>query len=201
VRLSVAEIAEVMPHQPPFLFLQNAELRSSESSGTYRISGEEAFLEGHFKGHPVFPASLQLEALGQLAVLFLIKGKHPAIVSEVDPAKIYFTAANGIRCSRICEPGDVLSLVVRPKRIKHPLAIFEGSITVNNEKASFVEEIALTFDYQAAATESGAAVDAAATVPVPAVSVISAVSVKVAEGQLKASAGTSVSVSDITPGV
>ena len=147
IRLTIAEIAEIMPHQPPFLFLQDAELRTNESSGTYKISGQEPFLEGHFKDRPVFPASLQLEALGQLAVLFLLKGKHPEIAANADPAKIYFTAANGIRCSRICKPGDILTLIVRPKRVKHPLAIFEGGITVGGEKASFVEEIALTFDY------------------------------------------------------
>jgi 3-hydroxyacyl-[acyl-carrier-protein] dehydratase len=147
IRLSIAEIAEIMPHQPPFLFLQDAELRSNESSGTYRISGQEPFLQGHFKDRPVFPASLQLEALGQLAVLFLLKGKHPEIAAGVDPTKIYFTAANGVRCSRICKPNDILSLIVRPKRVKHPLAIFEGCITVSGEKASFVEEVSLTFDY------------------------------------------------------
>jgi 3-hydroxyacyl-[acyl-carrier-protein] dehydratase len=95
----------------------------------------------------VFPASLQLEALGQLAVLFLLKGKHPEIAAGVDPEKIYFTAANGVRCSRICKPNDILSLIVRPKRVKHPLAIFEGCITVGGEKASFFEEVSLTFDY------------------------------------------------------
>jgi 3-hydroxyacyl-[acyl-carrier-protein] dehydratase len=163
IRLSIAEIAEVMPHQPPFLFLREAELRSNESSGSYRISGQEPFLEGHFKDRPVFPASLQLEALGQLAVLFLLKGKHPEIAGSVDATKIYFTAASGIRCSRICKPEDILSLIVRPKRVKHPLAIFEGSITVNGEKAAFVEEISLTFDFLPPAAVAVATGDAAGT--------------------------------------
>jgi 3-hydroxyacyl-[acyl-carrier-protein] dehydratase len=151
IRLSVAEIAEIMPHQPPFLFVQDAELRPAEARGSYKITGEEYFLEGHFKDRPVFPASLQLEALGQLGVLFLLRGSHPDIASgtagKVDPTKIFFTATNGVRCTRVCKPGDTLTLSIRPKRIKHPLAIFEGSITVNSDKASFAEEISLTFDY------------------------------------------------------
>lgn len=147
VRVSIAEIAEVMPHQPPFLFLQDAELRLGETRGTYAISGQEFFLEGHFKDRPVFPASLQLEALGQLGVLFLLKAKHPGITGAVDATKIFFTSSNGVRCTRICRPGDVLTLIVRPKRIKHPVALFEGTITVNGEKAAFAEEITLTFDY------------------------------------------------------
>ncbi|MDR2862394.1 MAG: phosphopantetheine-binding protein [Puniceicoccales bacterium] len=151
VRLGIAEIAEIMPHQPPFLFLQDAEIRPAEARGTYKISGQEFFLSGHFKDRPVFPASLQIEALGQLGVLFLLKGKHPDIAvgvpGVVDATKIFLTSCDGVRCTRICRPDDILSLTIHPKRIKHPLAIFEGAITVHGEKASFVEEIALTFDY------------------------------------------------------
>ncbi|MDR2981627.1 MAG: phosphopantetheine-binding protein [Puniceicoccales bacterium] len=149
VRVDVAEIVSVMPHQHPFLFLQEAELHRNEARGVYKISGQEYFLEGHFKDRPIFPASIQLEALGQLGVLFLLKGKHPEISGEVDATKIYFTSSDGVRCSRVCKPGDILTFTIKPKRIKHPVAVFEGAITVNGEKASFAEEIALTFDYLA----------------------------------------------------
>jgi acyl carrier protein len=149
MRVDIADIASVMPQQPPFLFVQEAELRAGEAKGVYKIAGQEFFLEGHFKGRPVFPASIQLEALGQLGVLFLLKGKHAGIEKPVNPETIFFMSADGVRCSRICLPGDVLSLSVKVKRIKHPIAVFEGQITVNGEKASFAEEIALTFDYAA----------------------------------------------------
>lgn len=146
-RVDITDLLAVMPQQPPFLFLQEAELRRGEAKGVYRIAGSESFLEGHFKGRPVFPASIQLEALGQLGVLFLLKGKHPGIENPVNPESVFFTSADGVRCSRVCSPGDVLALTVKVKRLKHPLAVFEGAITVNGEKASFAEEITLTFDY------------------------------------------------------
>ncbi len=147
VRVDIADIVAVMPQQPPFLFVQEAELRRGEAKGVYKIAGQEFFLEGHFKGRPVFPASIQLEALGQLGVLFLLKGKHPGIAGAVNPESIYFRSADGVRCSRVCKPGDVLTLAVKVKRIQHPVAVFEGAITVNGEKATFAEELALTFDY------------------------------------------------------
>ena len=158
VRVDIADIVAVMPQQPPFLFVQEAELRRGEAKGVYKINGQESFLEGHFKGNPVFPASIQLEALGQLGVLFLLKGKHAGIEKPVNPETVFFTSADGVRCSRVCKPGDLLSLAVRVKRIKHPVAIFEGQITVNGEKASFAEEIALTFDYVAEAAPAAAEV-------------------------------------------
>jgi 3-hydroxyacyl-[acyl-carrier-protein] dehydratase len=45
----------------------------------------------------------------------------------------------------VCKPGDILSLSVKPKRTKMPLATFEGAIRVGQEKAVIAEEITLTF--------------------------------------------------------
>ena len=47
----------------------------------------------------------------------------------------------------MCKPGDVLSLSIKPKRLKVPLATFEGAIRVGQEKAAIAEEITLTFAY------------------------------------------------------
>ena len=93
------------------------------------------------------PASLMLEALGQLAVLYLLEGSSPDDGKTVDASKIFFTSCEGVRCHRICRPGDLLSMTVKPKRTKMPLATFEGSIRVGQEKAAMAEEITLTFAY------------------------------------------------------
>ena len=53
----------------------------------------------------------------------------------------------GVRCHRVCKPGDVLSLSIKPKRLKSPLATFEGQIRVGQEKAAIAEEITLTFAF------------------------------------------------------
>jgi len=138
-------------------------LRSDEARGVYKIVGDEFFLEGHFKNNPVLPASIMLEALGQLAVLYLLKTKRAELSAPVDSAKIFFTACDGVRCQRICRPGDILTLFVKPKRIKHPLARFEGHITCGNERVAFAEEITLTFDF--AAVEQTTAVEGHSEVP------------------------------------
>lgn len=149
LHVPIVELHNIMPQQAPFLFLQEADITPDEAKGIYQISGDEYFLEGHFKGNPVFPASIMIEALGQLGVLYLLKGTHEQLTSKVDASKIYFTSCDGIRVQRICKPGDQLRLSVRPKRIRHPLATFEGTITCNSEKVSHAEEITLTFDYLA----------------------------------------------------
>lgn len=143
--LPIESIGAIMPIQPPFLFLNEASVSSTGANGKYRISGQEFFLQGHFKNNPVMPASIMLEALGQLAVLYLLEGLPTEAGRVVNPNTIFFTACEGVRAHRMCKPGDLLALSIKPKRTKMPLATFEGSIRVGQEKAVIAEEITLTF--------------------------------------------------------
>jgi 3-hydroxymyristoyl/3-hydroxydecanoyl-(acyl carrier protein) dehydratase/acyl carrier protein len=145
--LPLEAVAAAMPHQPPFLFVREATLSASWATGSYTVGGDEAFLAGHFKDNPIFPASIMLEALGQLAVLHLLQAPNSPFEQSVDPRSILFTGVDGVRCHRVCRPGDVLKLSVKPKRLRAPLAAFEGSIRVGQEKAVSVEEITLAFGF------------------------------------------------------
>jgi len=144
---SVEEVASVMPHREPFLFLQEITVDGVEARGQYKITGNEYFLEGHFKENPVFPASIMIEALGQLCVFFLIRGSHSGLTTNVNPASIFFAACDGIKCRRICKPGDVLSMAIRVEHIRHPLACFSGEIFVDGQKSASAQEIKLAFDF------------------------------------------------------
>ncbi|MFP6887525.1 MAG: phosphopantetheine-binding protein [Opitutales bacterium] len=143
----IEEIASIMPQRDPFLFLESVTLDGESISATYHISGNEYFLEGHFKDNPIFPASIMIEALGQLGVFYLLKGKHASLESAVRPDSIFFASCDEVKCRRICKPGEVLEMRANIKRIRHPLAVFEGEITVGGEKTATAEEIKLTFDY------------------------------------------------------
>ena len=143
----VEEIASLMPHKEPFMFLESASIAGDTATARYKISGNEYFLEGHFKENPVFPASIMIEALGQLCVFFLLKGENEAIEQKVNPNTIYFTSCDGVKCRRICKPGDTLEMQVKVNRIRHPLASFQGEITVEGQKTSTAEEVKLAFDY------------------------------------------------------
>jgi acyl carrier protein len=143
----IEEVASLMPHKEPFLFLESVTLENNEVHGSYRISGNEYFLEGHFKNQPVFPASIMIEALGQLCVFFLLEGKHEAITEKVNPESIFFTSCDGIKCRRVCKPGDILQMKVKVTRVRHPLAAFTGEIFVGDEKTATAEQIKLAFDF------------------------------------------------------
>jgi acyl carrier protein len=161
--IPIEHIGAVMPIQPPFLFLNEASVSSIAANGKYKITGQEFFLQGHFKDNPVMPASIMLEALGQLAVLYLLEGHIPEPGKAVNPTQIFFTGCEGVRAHRQCKPGEILTLSIKPKRNKMPLATFEGSIRVGTEKAVIAEEISLIFAYTDAVNQpvpiNGAATD------------------------------------------
>ena len=146
--LKFEEVAAVMPHQPPFLFLQEARINGTTAEGSYHISGNEPFLEGHFKDNPVFPASLMLEALGQLAVLLMLKTEGESFGGSIKPESIYFVSCDGVRCHKMCKPQDVLQLKVSLKKVHAPIAQFEGSILCHGTRVAKAEEISLTFEVE-----------------------------------------------------
>jgi 3-hydroxyacyl-[acyl-carrier-protein] dehydratase len=155
LNLSVGDIVETLPHGHPFLFLQDASLRREQAKGTYKIAGDEFFLEGHFKARPVFPASIMMEAVGQLAVLHLLKDPGKTLEQSVDSGKVFFKSAEGVRCNRICSPGEVLTLNVTQKLVRHPAAVYQGNIVCGTEKVASFEEMVLTFDYAGGTNGTG----------------------------------------------
>jgi len=141
-----------MPVQPPFLFLNEASVSSNGANGKYKITGQEFFLQGHFKDNPIMPASIMLGgASASWAVLYLLEGEPVEPGKVISPSTIFFTGCEGVRAHRVCRPGDTLTLSVKQKRMKMPLATFEGAIRVGQEKAVIAEEITLTFGYADAA--------------------------------------------------
>jgi len=143
----IEEVASLMPHQVPFLFLEDVAIDGNHARGNYKITGSEYFLEGHFKDQHVFPASIMIEALGQMCVFLLLQGSNPDLTNKVNPSSIFFTGCDGIKCRRVCRPGDTLAMSVKLERIRHPLASFSGEITVEGEKTAHAGEIKLAFDY------------------------------------------------------
>jgi 3-hydroxymyristoyl/3-hydroxydecanoyl-(acyl carrier protein) dehydratase len=138
------ELIRLLPQQPPFLFLDTVELDGEEARAEYRVTGLEAV--GHFAGNPVFPASLMMEALGQLACAWLLTRIG---VERGDEARIrmrlLFVGVERIKIRRICTPGDVLLLTTRVEKMREPLAYFSGRILAGTEKTAVCESLALSF--------------------------------------------------------
>src|SRR3954447_9063772 len=73
-------LVALLPHRPPFRFVDAVDAHEPGASvqARYRVTGDEAFLAGHFPGNPVFPGVLQLEALAQTGAIALLSDERYA---------------------------------------------------------------------------------------------------------------------------
>lgn len=144
--LNRAQILERLPQGEPFVFVDRAELCSGGISGEYAITGQECFSAGHFPNRPVFPASIMVEALGQLGIVYMMEHYRD---EGIDPESIFFIKSEDVICRRKCGPGDVLRLEMKVIRAREPLLLFAGKISVSDELTMKVSSMSLSFSTQA----------------------------------------------------
>ncbi len=137
------QIICALPQQPPFLFLDRAEIHGNVITASYQITGEEYFLQGHFKDNPVFPASILFEAMGQAGCLWLVESKaeQNGALGECD--QILFSSMEDARFHRITRPGDRIDMELKLIRFHAPLAVFSAVAHVGHERVASVESLVL----------------------------------------------------------
>ena len=114
-----------LPHGPEFRFLdQLVSLTPGvESTATYRIMGEEAFLAGHFPGNPMMPGVILIEAIAQLGGVVVQTDREKPPMSEL--------RLTGVRAAKIfgaAIPGDLLEIRARVEGRLGGLAQIEGDV-------------------------------------------------------------------------
>jgi acyl carrier protein len=166
-RYTREHIALVLPQQPPFLFLDEAELNGESVKASYTIKGTESFLEGHFKDEPIFPASIVFEAMGQTACLWVLEKAPAQIGKEIKSNHVFFASLEGAHFYRKTKPGEKLEFTQKLVRLREPLAIFEGTVTSNGERVAKIERLVLAFGEQLLPEPAATMSEAPAVSPTP----------------------------------
>jgi len=102
-----------LPHRPPFRFVDAVDEcePAVRVQARYRVTGDEAFLAGHFPGNPILPGVIQLEALAQAAALAL------ATDPRYEGKLALFGGVEKVRWRRVVRPGDELVLTAEVDRL------------------------------------------------------------------------------------
>lgn len=121
-----------LPHRPPFRFVDAVDACAPGRSVAARwgITGDEAWLSGHFPGNPVVPGVLQVEALAQAGALAVLTdeahvGRLPLLGGVED-----------VRFRRLVRPGDEVVLTVELERLSRRGGWGRGRATVDGEETA-----------------------------------------------------------------
>jgi 3-hydroxyacyl-[acyl-carrier-protein] dehydratase len=121
----------LLPHRPPFRFVDVVDelVPGERVRARYRVTGEEAFLAGHFPGNPILPGVIQLEALAQAGAVALLSDERYAGSLPL------FGGVEEVRWRRQVRPGDELLLEVTMDRLSSRGGWGRGTATVGGKAA------------------------------------------------------------------
>lgn len=124
-------LVDLLPHRPPFRFVDAVDECEPGVSvrARYRVTGDEAFLAGHFPGNPVLPGVIQIEALAQAGAIAVLADSRFA-----DRLPL-FGGIEKARFRRVVRPGDELVLEVGLERLSSRAGWGTSQATVGDDVA------------------------------------------------------------------
>jgi UDP-3-O-[3-hydroxymyristoyl] N-acetylglucosamine deacetylase/3-hydroxyacyl-[acyl-carrier-protein] dehydratase len=102
--MDTTKIMEILPHRPPFLFIDKIyELSDDMVIGVKNVTIDEDFFKGHFPDYPVMPGVIIIEAMAQMGGIL--------VMSKLDDPQNYltfFAKIDKVRFRNKVHPGDTI---------------------------------------------------------------------------------------------
>ncbi len=131
------DVRQLIPHRPPFLFVDTVVARGEDSLTAQRAwRAEEDFYKGHYPGAPITPGVLLCEAVFQAGAL-LLAGKFGG---EGKSAGVpLLTKVENVRFRNPVYPGDTTTIEVRIKEAAAGFYFLTGSMKTADKRVLNVD--------------------------------------------------------------
>ena len=131
MKLTYKEITDLIPHRPPFLFVDECEIVESGKIGrASRIFKEsEYFFEGHFPDNPIVPGVIIIEALAQTAGIVVSES-----LKDSNEKSVLFMSISRAKFRKPIIPNQKISLEVNFLNKVRNVYKFQGIALLNENK-------------------------------------------------------------------
>lgn len=127
-----ADWLALLPHRPPFLFVDNVvEIGDDAITTVFRAAPDLAFFSGHFPGDPVMPGVLLCECCLQAGAILM--RRRPAIAEDASVPVV--TRILEAKFKRVVRPGDRLRIHVALDEELGGAFFMTGKASVGDETA------------------------------------------------------------------
>jgi 3-hydroxyacyl-[acyl-carrier-protein] dehydratase len=132
------EITSLIPHRPPFLWVDKIVFFSEDTIVTEKlIPADLDIFDGHYPGNPIMPGVLLCEAIFQSGALLM--GKMEQSPDSTSNSVPVLTRINGAKFKRSVYPGDSVQIKVRLTESISSVSFFKGSMKLNGKVAVQVD--------------------------------------------------------------
>lgn len=133
------EIYDLIPHRPPFLWVDRITASSQGTIVTEKlIPADLDICTGHYPGHPILPGVLLCEAVFQTGALLMAKMNNSGALSMDNAIPVLSRIINA-RFKRPVFPGDLITMEVRLTEILSSACFFTGKLRVDDKLALQVD--------------------------------------------------------------
>jgi 3-hydroxyacyl-[acyl-carrier-protein] dehydratase len=136
----MSNVTDLIPHRPPFLFVDEIVAETPDTLTARRTwRAEEDFYKGHYPNAPITPGVLLCEAVFQAGALYMARQAQAAGGKPGEGVPL-LAKISDVRFRSPVYPGDVVLIEVRRKEVISGFTMMSGAIkTVDGRRVMNVD--------------------------------------------------------------
>ncbi len=135
---AIEDVTALIPHRPPFLFVDKIISASKETIVTEKVFPENLDMySGHYPGNPITPGVILCEAIFQSGALLM--GKINEDTTYSNSGVPILTRITNAKFKRTVYPGESTEITVQIQEIVANVCFFKGTMRVAGKVALKVE--------------------------------------------------------------